>query len=104
MPTERVRTSGESGYTLLEVLVSIAVIGIVMTSVAPFLVRSLALADQQRGKQVAIQVANDALERVRALDPSSLAGGRSKDAVAKQWDARPSGVDAYLTSAQLSSG
>lgn len=103
MSTERVRRSADGGFTLLEVLVSIAVIGIVMTSVAPFLVRSLALADQQRDKQVAIQVANDALERVRALDPYSLAAGRSKDAVAKQWDNRPAGVDAYLTSTLLAS-
>lgn len=103
MPTERPRTAGDSGFTLLEVLVAIVVIGTVMTAVAPFLVRSLALADQQRDKQVAIQVANDALERVRALAPSSLPTGRSQDAVTKQWAKRPPGVDAYLTSTQLSS-
>jgi prepilin-type N-terminal cleavage/methylation domain-containing protein len=110
MPTERPGTAEDSGFTLLEVLVAIVVIGTVMTAVAPFLVQSLALADQQRDKQVAIQVANDALERVRALAPASLPAGRSKDAIAKQWDKRPRGldgnqrsVDSYLTAAQLSS-
>jgi len=42
---------GDGGFTLVEVLVAIAVIGTVMTAVAPFLVQSLTLVSRQRGQQ-----------------------------------------------------
>jgi prepilin-type N-terminal cleavage/methylation domain-containing protein len=88
--------SGDSGFSLIEVLVAIFVIGTVMAGVAPFLVRSLVVSVHQRSEQVAIQVANDALERVRALDPSSLLTGRGKIEVERQWAAAPAAVADYL--------
>jgi prepilin-type N-terminal cleavage/methylation domain-containing protein len=83
------RSADEDGFTLLEVLVAMAVIGTVMAGVAPFLVRSLAVVNQQRSTQVAVQVANDALERVHALDPESLTSGRSAQAAKLQLTAAP---------------
>ncbi|RSM51801.1 hypothetical protein DMB66_40935 [Actinoplanes sp. ATCC 53533] len=79
-------TSGDSGSSLVEVMVAIALIGTVMAAAAPFLVKSLAVSNQQRGAQVAIQIANDALERVRALAPLSLLTGRGRTAVEAQWN------------------
>ncbi|PRY27908.1 putative Ig domain-containing protein [Pseudosporangium ferrugineum] len=99
MATVRTGTAappGDEGLSLLEVLMSIVVIGTVMASVAPFLVRSLNVSDQQRGDQIAVQVANDALERVRGLDPTSLLTGRSKAATDAQWSKAPAEVKDLL--------
>jgi type II secretory pathway pseudopilin PulG len=86
----------EEGFSLAEVLVAILVIGTVMGAMAPFLVRSVVVVGQQRSQQVGIEVANDALERARALDPSSLLAGRSKTATQRQWTAAPSAVATEL--------
>lgn len=89
--------SGDGGFSLVEVLVAIAVIGTVMAAAAPFMVRSLAVSTQQRGTQAAIQVANDALERVRALEPSSLLTDRGRSAVEGQLQrARATAPDALI--------
>lgn len=89
------RTS-DVGFSLVEVLVAIVVIGTVMAAVAPFLVQSVNVVGQQRSQQVAVQVANDALERARALDPSSLLAGRGKTETQRQWNAAPAAVTPYL--------
>ncbi|GAA2522205.1 type II secretion system protein [Winogradskya humida] len=101
MPFRRRPPSGEDGFTLVEVLVAMAVIGTVMAGAAPFLTKSLAVVNQQRVTQIAVQVANDALERVRALDPSSLSTGRSATAIAAQKAAAPAKVLAYLNTMDL---
>jgi type II secretory pathway pseudopilin PulG len=93
---ERAGPRSDLGISLIEVMVAIVVIGTVMAAAAPFLVRSVLVVDQQRTRQVAIQVANDALERARALDPSSLLAGRSKLATDDLWSAAPAAVTAYL--------
>jgi prepilin-type N-terminal cleavage/methylation domain-containing protein len=95
------RASGDDGFSLLEVLVALAVIGVVMAATAPFLVRSVALVGQQRSEQVAIEVANDALERARALSPSSLLGGRGLTAVQNQLAAAPAEVRSVMSSTQI---
>jgi type II secretory pathway pseudopilin PulG len=64
--------------SLIEVLVAIALVGVVMTAVASFFVRSVSATNQQRGKQVATHLADSAMERVRALKGSSIADGRKK--------------------------
>jgi type II secretory pathway pseudopilin PulG len=84
------------GLSLVEVLVAMIVIGTVMGAMAPFLVRSVSVVGQERSKQVAVEVANDALERARALDPSSLLAGRSKIKTQSQWNAAPAAVTGYL--------
>ncbi|OJF16073.1 hypothetical protein BG844_00955 [Couchioplanes caeruleus subsp. caeruleus] len=87
--------------SLLEVLAAMFVIGTVMASIAPFLVTSVALSDRQRADQSAIQVANDAIERVRALSADSLAIGRSKAEVQRQWNEAPEKVGELLESMEL---
>lgn len=91
-----VRRSSDAGISLVEVLVAIVVIGTVMAAMAPFLVKSVMVVGQQRSQQVAVQVANDALERARALDPSSLLAGRGKSKTQEQWTAAPAAVATYL--------
>ncbi|GAB1641903.1 putative Ig domain-containing protein [Krasilnikovia sp. MM14-A1259] len=88
----------DRGFTLVEVLVSLAVIGTVMTALAPFLIRSLAVVSDQRARQVAIQLAGDAVERARALTGTTALAGRSEMATNAQWTAAPSPVRPYLQS------
>ncbi len=103
-PTRPGRARGDEGFTLVETIMAIVVIGTVMTAAAPFLVRSLAVSAQQRGQQVAVQLANDGLERARGLDPDSLATGRSLIAVQKQLAAAPGALDGYLDSMAVATG
>jgi prepilin-type N-terminal cleavage/methylation domain-containing protein len=57
----------DSGFTLVEVLVAMAVIGIVLTAVTTFFVRSMVIINLQGSRQVAIQVASTNLEQLRAM-------------------------------------
>ncbi|WP_189235191.1 putative Ig domain-containing protein [Planomonospora parontospora] len=80
-----VRGDGEAGFTLMEVLVSMAVIGTVMASLTVFFTNSLAFTGQQRSRQVAVQLAGDGIERARALKGSALLAGRGEDRVKVWW-------------------
>lgn len=95
-PARAGRARGDEGFTLVETLMAIMVIGTVMTAAAPFLVRSLSVAAQQRSQQVAVQLANDALERARGLDAASLVSGRSEQAARAQRAAAPAGLADHL--------
>jgi prepilin-type N-terminal cleavage/methylation domain-containing protein len=81
LPGLRRRASADgrdAGFTLAEVVVSMAVIGIVMSALTTFFVTTTRVTNQQRGKQVAIQLAADAMERVRAIKGSELNQGRAR--------------------------
>lgn len=86
------RAAGDGGFSLIETLVSLAVIGTVMAGTAPFLIRSVTLVSQQRTQQVAVQVANNALERARAISPAALLSGRGLTAVTNQLNGAPAAV------------
>ncbi|MCA2215346.1 putative Ig domain-containing protein [Jidongwangia harbinensis] len=90
----------DGGFTVLEVMVAIGIIGTLMTALTPFLARSMVVVNDQRSLQATVEVANDAVERVRALDPSSLSSGRSDLATEAQWNAAPPEVQAYLANTQ----
>ena len=62
----------DAGFSLIEVVVSIGVIGVVMASLGTFYVSSQAITRAQATRQVAVQLANDGMERVRAYDPAAL--------------------------------
>lgn len=62
----------DAGFTLVEVLVSLAVIGVVMTAVTTFFVRSMISVDLQGSRQAAIQLASDGMERLREMPGSSV--------------------------------
>lgn len=99
------RLTGDGGFTLMEVIVSILLITIVMTAVLSFFISGVkASADRER-RAVAVQVATQQMEVVRAVpvgsQPSTASGtvgqvasgsaglvlGRSQTAVGTQWAA-----------------
>jgi prepilin-type N-terminal cleavage/methylation domain-containing protein len=57
----------DAGFTLIEVLAALAVIGVVLTAVTTFFVRSTVSISLQGAKQAAIQLASSNLEQLRAL-------------------------------------
>jgi prepilin-type N-terminal cleavage/methylation domain-containing protein len=62
----------DAGFTLVEVLTALAVIGVVMTAVTTFFVRSMVSVDLQGARQAAIQVTSDQMERLREMPGSSV--------------------------------
>ena len=59
--------SPDAGFTLIEVLTSMGVIGVVLTAVTVFFVRSMVTVDVQGARQTAIQLASDGMERLREV-------------------------------------
>ncbi|GAA3125348.1 hypothetical protein GCM10010466_15290 [Planomonospora alba] len=92
----RAPVRGEAGFTLVEVLVSMVVIGIVMSALTVFFTNSLSFTGRQRSQQVAVQLAGDGVERVRALKGSALPSGRGESATMTQWNGAPPAVAPYL--------
>lgn len=68
----RPATGADGGFTLLEVLVSLALIGTMTAALTTFFVRANAAARQQGGRQTAAQVATDAVETARAISNADL--------------------------------
>jgi prepilin-type N-terminal cleavage/methylation domain-containing protein len=93
--------SGDRGSTLLELVVTLSIVGVVMTSLTALYVHSTAVQRKQSDMQVAAQFAVAAMERVSLLPGSTLLVGRSQQAVVNQW--RAVGVDAFVnqTTTQL---
>jgi prepilin-type N-terminal cleavage/methylation domain-containing protein len=58
--------AGDAGVTLIETLAAVAIIGMVMTSMAVVFVQSMAVTHQQGVRQAAAQLAADGLNRVRS--------------------------------------
>lgn len=90
-------TSSEAGYSLIELMVAMAVISIVMSSLATFFTTTISVTNAQSNSQTAIQLVNDALERVRALKGSAVTTGRDQTRTAAQWATASSVVNPYLT-------
>jgi prepilin-type N-terminal cleavage/methylation domain-containing protein len=57
----------DAGFTIVEVLVALAVIGVVLTAATTFFVRSMVVINLQGSRQVAIQIASTNLEQLRAM-------------------------------------
>jgi prepilin-type N-terminal cleavage/methylation domain-containing protein len=72
---QRVRAGRDGGFSLVEVLVAISLIGVLMTALGSFYVSSLVTTSIQSGRQVATQIATDALERARSLPVGTLEAG-----------------------------
>jgi prepilin-type N-terminal cleavage/methylation domain-containing protein len=91
----------DEGFTLLETLVSLALITVLMTALSPFFTGWLRTSSAQRDRQVAIQLADDAMERARALGRTGLLDGRSRVAVQGQWAQAPEAVRTAYATAML---
>jgi type II secretory pathway pseudopilin PulG len=63
MRDNRIAESDE-GFSLIETLVSLTLVIVTMGAVGSYLVGSFGYVAHQRGKQVALQLANNALGRV----------------------------------------
>ncbi|MCU7729268.1 putative Ig domain-containing protein [Actinoplanes sp. KI2] len=85
LPTHRpANAAGEDGFTLVEVIVSIGIISVVMLGMTSFFTVSLRVNHQQGDRQVAVQVADGAMEKVRAVQVSALLTGRDAQSTADQ--------------------
>jgi type II secretory pathway pseudopilin PulG len=107
MRSEPVRPSDE-GTSLLEVLVSLAVVSIAMAGLGSFFVTGNHAVAGSRDQRQAVQAAAGGIEEVRALEGSSLLSGRGPVKVKAQWDAALAGpyrtrLKPYLNSMQMAS-
>src|SRR4051812_21682643 len=81
---ERRRQSGsanDAGFTLIEVLVAIAILTTVMTAATGFFINSIKTAGGQSSRQVAIYLADQQLEAVQSLPPAKLVTGRTSASI-----------------------
>ncbi|GID31008.1 putative Ig domain-containing protein [Paractinoplanes brasiliensis] len=97
----RASGTGDQGFTLVEVLVALAVLSITLLAATPFFVGSLQSVNKQRTRQAAIQLANTTMEQVRGLKGSSLLSGHGQQAGEQQFAAAPAVVKPYLATMQV---
>jgi prepilin-type N-terminal cleavage/methylation domain-containing protein len=99
VPTRRL---SQDGFTLVEVLVAIAVVTVVMLGLASFFVISTRVGGEQGDRQAAVQAAGDAMERARAMQAGALLTGRDLTTSLANWNAAGTavpGVASVLTDA-----
>ena len=84
------KTRSENGMTLIEVIIAIAIMGIVATAATGLAISSLTGSVTQKHRAVAVTVANDAMEQVTGLPAAMLYGGRSAADVAASYVANSS--------------
>jgi prepilin-type N-terminal cleavage/methylation domain-containing protein len=96
MRSARRAASADEGFTLIEVMMSLTLIAITMAALGPFFTNSLQSVTKQRGTQSAVDLANSAMEQVRALRGSSLVAGRGENRVRAQWAAAPAVLKPYF--------
>jgi type II secretory pathway pseudopilin PulG len=95
----------DEGFTLLETLVSVAMITLVMAGLTTFFIKSTAATALQSQFQAANQLASAAMEQVTLLPGDALLAGRPVCLVKEQWaptqsetPALPNGVSTLLSS------
>jgi prepilin-type N-terminal cleavage/methylation domain-containing protein len=86
--------SSDAGFTLAEVVVSLAVIGTILASSVAFFVGVMRIVGDQGQRQVAAQLALDGVERARGLKGPALLAGRTQCGASCPVPA--AGVSAYL--------
>ena len=86
----------DEGFTLVEVLVSLALMTITMTALTTFFVATGQAANQQSGRQVGAQLAQDAIEQARALKGSAIITGRAQCGGTNTCATPVAGVAPYL--------
>jgi len=87
----------DSGFTLIEVIVALAILSLLSTSLLTLFIRAMATADGNSDRQAATSVANQVLENARTVSPripdggaagnSAIVRGRFSTAVTTQWNA-----------------
>lgn len=96
--------AGDDGFTLLEVVVAMALLMMVATAAFMLFVRVLHSSKGMDSRTAAITVAQQAVDQARAVNPafdatyhSKMVSGRSKTAVTAQFATPPAGVDLSQT-------
>ncbi|MFC4068226.1 Ig domain-containing protein [Actinoplanes subglobosus] len=92
-------TASDTGFTLVETVVAIMVVMVVTASLTGLFITTSRLAHLHGDKQTAIQLADDAMERVHALKVAAVLTGRDQKSVQAQWANPLSDVHAMLDSA-----
>jgi prepilin-type N-terminal cleavage/methylation domain-containing protein len=100
LPRRHARRAADDGFTLLETIVSIAMISIVTAGLTTFYTQSKASTSLQSQTQVANQLASTAMEQVSLLPGAALVSGRPASCVSSQWQAPAPGVSTYLAQMQ----
>jgi prepilin-type N-terminal cleavage/methylation domain-containing protein len=92
----RQTSSGDGGFSLVEVVVAMALLTIVMTALAAFFIRGQTASNGLQRRESAIALANQTMEQVRSVSPgldasglNKLVTGRSQAAVDAQWASAP---------------
>lgn len=67
----------EAGVSMVEVIISLFIVGVVMTASAVFFISGLKDGSVQGQRQTAVSVANQALEAVQAVNPKQVLTGRT---------------------------
>ncbi len=85
----RLRNNGrpDDGFTLLETIVALGIVGTVMASLAVFFTRSATVQHRQADMQVAAQIAAGSMDYVSQLPGENVLLGRTQTAVQAQWQA-----------------
>lgn len=83
-------TAASSGMTLVEVIVAIAIMGIVATAAIGLAINSTIGSVSQQRRAIAVTVANAAMEKVSLLPATSLFSGRSAHDVSISFGANAS--------------
>jgi prepilin-type N-terminal cleavage/methylation domain-containing protein len=73
--------TGDDGFSLMEVIIAIAIISVVAISSVTLTVNGIAAASLQQRRQVAVTIASGAMENVSAQTVATLYDGRTKSDV-----------------------
>ena len=90
----RMQSDRSEGFSLIEVIVALALILLVMTSSVVFFVNSLKTSSGQQSRQAAISLADQAIELARAVPVTNLTDGRDQATADAQWAALPAAAAA----------
>lgn len=91
----------DEGFSLVETVVAMGIVGAVMVALAQFGVRSMTVVHEQGDAQTAIHLAATASERAHGLLPGSVLQGRGSAATAAQWAAAPAPVRAHTATLRM---
>ncbi|MDQ1651535.1 MAG: hypothetical protein QOI35_735 [Cryptosporangiaceae bacterium] len=89
-------TGGDAGLTLVEVMISIAIIGTVMTSLTMFFSGTMTTTGYENTRQTAVQLAGAAIEKARSMSPTAIVGGRTLADSTAAWNSPATGAAPYL--------
>jgi prepilin-type N-terminal cleavage/methylation domain-containing protein len=93
------RRPADGGFTLVETIVALSIVGTIMASLAVFFVRSATVQHEQADTQVAVQLATSSMDYVSQLPGPNVVLGRTSSAVQSEWalaSSQAPGVGAYL--------